>query len=387
MRTALAVTSIVLVGCGADRAFHEAQHPALPQVHNGGGKLLSAAQLVAVSFDGDPLRADIESFVSRIGGSHYWNATTSEYGIGSASAQAPLHIADAPPVVTDSALQTMLSEQLATPGVPTPSDQSVYVVFLPTTTGLEHADGTPRCGGYHSSMIAPSGQRIAYAVVARCIESDQVTRDEVTTLASHELIEAVTDPFDDGYHAPPPSSDWAWTFAMNGGEVGDLCEHDAASVYGDAELGFVVQRTWSNAAARAGHDPCVPHANGDVYFGAAPVTGDALTLTSKLPGNPSLATTGVHIPIEGRKTIPIALFGEAASGPIDVWAEEIPIDAATQEPADLEFSLDRATGGNGDILQLTIDVIGDRFGDGHEFAMVYAQSGDQQHRWPFIIGN
>ena len=39
----------------------------------------------------------------------------------------------------------------------------------------------------------------------------------------------------------------------------------------------IVERSWSNAAARAGHDPCAPAAPGEVYFAAAGVLPDAVT--------------------------------------------------------------------------------------------------------------
>jgi len=46
------------------------------------------------------------------------------------------------------------------------------------------------------------------------------------------------------------------------------------------ESDHVVQRTWSNAAAKAGHDPCVPAPppSQKPYFNASPKNGDVVTL-------------------------------------------------------------------------------------------------------------
>jgi hypothetical protein len=200
------------------------------------------------------------------------------------------------------------------------------------------------------------------------------------------VVEAATDPFPrlaPAYHQPA-LSDYAWTETNEGGEVGDLCEHDASSDYREAEVGYLVQRTWSNTQATAGHDPCVPHADDDVYFGAAPTANDALALTFKGPNAMPLATTGVHIAVGNSKTIPIALFSEMDIGPIDVWAEEYPISGTVQQPDDLRFSFDKSFGDNGSTIQLTITVDADHYGEGHEYFVVYAQSGDVQHRWPVV---
>ena len=65
-----------------------------------------------------------------------------------------------------------------------------------------------------------------------------------------------------------------WVRALGGGETSDLCAQDPESFTEFDELPYVVQRSWSNKAASAGHDPCVPQLQGDVYFNAAPVMND-----------------------------------------------------------------------------------------------------------------
>src|SRR5207249_3243673 len=91
-----------------------------------------------------------------------------------------------------------------------------------------------------------------YAVVPAC-SSGANALAYVEVGASHELIEAATDPL------PLTDPEWAlidpanpWTVLA--GEVADFCE--IVSYVQDS--GYVLQRSWSNAAARAGTDPCVP---------------------------------------------------------------------------------------------------------------------------------
>jgi hypothetical protein len=391
MRSFAPFIGIILCGCGGN-AFQEASHSQLPLVTPRGGTVLTAPKITAVTFAGDPLVSDVEAFVSAVGHSQYWSATTSEYGVGPATATAPVHVPTAAPAMIDDAgIQTFLAMQLgnASAGWPAPDDQSLYVIFFPDSSIITERNGNKLClsstAGYHSWMSLPTGQRVAYAVIGRCLSSQHVTRDGVSLLTSHEIVEAATDPHVDAYLAPP--SDYAWTYTMAGGEVGDLCEHDAASDFDDAELGFVVQRTWSNAAAMSGHDPCVPHADGEIYFGAAPAIGDVLTLMFSAPGAKPLNASGVHVPVGGKRTIALQLFSDGPTGPIDVWAEEFPITPALQQPPDLRLSVDKGAGTNGSTVNLTIEVLSDNIGLGHEYVMVYAQSGDQQHRWPIVVGN
>jgi hypothetical protein len=380
-----------LAGCSSSAVFHPAAHTPLPQVVNSGGVVLSAPKWTAVTFAGDPLAPDLERFLAQIGSTQYWSTVTAEYGVHAGSATNPVHVSTAAPAMIDDAgIQAFIGKQLgdATAAWPAADGNSLYVLFYPSSTTVTEKSGKKLCSGstgYHSSFVLANGQRVAYAVIARCIGSTHVTVDSVTLVTSHELMEAATDPYGGTFRAPSRDS-YAWTYTMNGGEIGDLCEHDASSDYVSPELGYVVQRGWSNAQAAAGHDPCVPRAEGDVYFGAAPVASDALTLRFK-DGSSPLDTLGVQLTVGAQKTIALQLFSDAPTNPITVWAEEFPIDASVQQPADLQFSVDKAEGRNGDTLHLTIDARADSYGEGHEYFVVYAQLGDQQHRWPVVVGN
>jgi hypothetical protein len=390
MQRPIVFVASMVIGCSG--SFVEATHASLPSVENRAGALLTSARVTAVTFSDDPLAGELEHFISTIGDSSYWKTTTSEYGVGRASATQPVHAGAAPAMIDDVTIQSYLRQKLDDPssGWPAATDQSLYVLFFPATTEVTMRGGATLCmptGGYHAFTALGNGQLVAYAVIGRCIGAQHVTLDNVTLVASHELVEAATDPFDTGYHAPPDAQ-YAWTFTMQGGEIGDLCEHDASSDFYSPELGYVVQRIWSNAAAAAGHEPCVPTPEDDVYFGAAPELTDELSLTFKTAGSQPLDALGARIPIGQSKTIPLRLFSDGPMQPMDMWAEEFPISAAIQQPGDLQLVVaDDVGSNNGATLELVVTVRGDSYGEGHQYAMIYAQSGDQQHRWPIVISN
>ena len=105
-------------------------------------------------------------------------------------------------------------------------------------------------------------------------------------------------------------------------EVADLCQN---ALDGITEGGFKLERAWSNAAALAGREPCVPVPAGEVYSGASadPATiqlaspGETVTFTLTGPGarselalavaldadtiqNGRTATLQVTVPVDAR---------------------------------------------------------------------------------------
>src|SRR6185369_12451415 len=88
---------------------------------------------------------------------------------------------------------------------------------------------------------------IAFVVIPRCSYSAGDELMVATNVATHEIIEAATDPF--------PRSNPAWQMdnangpleawlMLTGGEIADLCLNQSY----DEREGFTVQDIWSNAA-------------------------------------------------------------------------------------------------------------------------------------------
>jgi hypothetical protein len=252
-------------------------------------------------------------------------------------------------------------------------------------------------GGYHNDtpvMVGDAGAPVNYpfAVLPTCVTFGGLTgKDGVTTATSHEWIEASTDPFpstNNGQDAAYSSIDpdhLAWMLLGGGGEDGDLCVSDLNADYTPADFPFVVQRGWSNALAKAGHNPCAPGITGVPYFQSAPVLNQNVHFTAQALGG-TFQTKGVVIPVGGSKVIELDLFSDAAtSGPWTVSATD-PIAKYLQQAPTLDFAFDRTTGVNGEKLHMTVTVktaLG-LAGGAHPF-VVKSTLGTMSHTWAGVI--
>ncbi len=341
---------------------YPAPHPPMPQAVTHDGPVMKSPKVVGITFQGDTLQAQEDTFVTQIvAATSYWSGATAEYGVGPLHAAAPQHIAAAAPAtLADSDVQTWLTTQInAGGGFPQPDANTIYVIFYPSTTTVTMDDGS-LCNdfeGYHGDYAITPGQLVTYAVVGQCPPpvSGLAEIDEITAEASHEIIEAATDPlpFDQPAYSDVDPDHVAFALLGGGAEIGDLCAPFPDSFYTPTGLTSLVQRVWSNEAAAASHDPCQPQ-GASPYFNSAPVLTDTIPV-SGLPFGSS-TTKGVKIPVGTSKTIELDLYSDApTSGP---WKVSV-LDASTffgGSPS-LSFSLDKTTGKNGDKIQLTIKAL------------------------------
>ena len=58
-----------------------------------------------------------------------------------------------------------------------------------------------------------------------------------------------------------------------------MCVGEQGAFFKPTDVGFMVQRTWSNSSALANHDPCVPNLAGVPYFQSAPQLNEHVTFT------------------------------------------------------------------------------------------------------------
>jgi len=348
------VLALALFGCSGDDstppkdagpeagndAGYPGPHPAPPQVRNQQGPVLATPRVVPVFFANDAYQAQVEGFLAALAGSTYWTATTSEYGVGALSVAPSIVTTDAPPQTIDTAgIEAFLAKQTA-------GANDVFAVFYPSTTTIDDPTFGTSCkdfNGFHwQGVTNPS---LVYAVIPRCPSAGALTGfDAISASLSHELVEAATDPF----LAQSPA--WAftdvdhliWSF-VPGAEVADMCDLEPQS-FQPLVGNHMVQRSWSNASALAGHDPCVP-ALSQPYFVAAPV----LTAKQQITFQSQVATTdGVQIAVGDTKTIAVQLFSDAPTSDWSVGAIDV------NDPPGFTFAWDRQTGNNGDTLHLTI---------------------------------
>jgi hypothetical protein len=396
---------------------YPAPHPSMPQVTSLGGPTLAKPVIVPVFFPGFAFRTEMLDFAKKLGPSAYWKAISSEYGVGAVTVVDAIDIPDDPgPMVYDDDIQTWLESRFDGTHPEwgnKPLDGAIYTLFYPTTTTISmnppgfdagvSDSGRPRgtnqsCRsflGYHANRQIGGfgGTQISYAVIPQCkpfgggdAGADAgLSPDAVTSTSSHEWIEAATDPYPltTPAYATVDDDHLAWSTVVGGGEVGDMCAQDDDSFYSDPEIGYVVQRSWSNAAAKAGLRPCVPPSTTDPYFNAAPVFKDQVALAGI--GN----TKGVVVPVGSTKTFELELYSSApTSGP---WTVKVGTLQGVRDggpPPAVEFTLDKNQGMNGDKIQVTVkanSATTSRLG-GTAF-VIDSTLGDQSSYWVGIVGN
>jgi hypothetical protein len=171
----------------------------------------------------------------------------------------------------------------------------------------------------------------------------------LTSAASHEIVEATTDP------QPPTDPTYAQTDPNHLGyyvagmtELADLCSQQSGATFVPRGYPWSVARAWSNHAASVGDNPCMP-AETSNYFYAAPVLVDSGLV--RIGGLVVTAPT-VQLAVSATATIDVRIASNFSAGPIGVHVADG--SAFEGGPQYLTLSLDRTTAMPGDTIHLTI---------------------------------
>jgi len=155
-------------------------------------------------------------------------------GHGSRIGTTTITTSDPGTTVTDSDIQQLLNNAIASNTLPQPNANTLYFVYLPTGVAVSQG-GSSSCQsfcGYHDNI---NGQ-IFYAVMpypdCQGCTGSLAALDALTSTSSHELCEAITDPI--------PGQGW---YDQNNGEIGDICAWQTKQVGN-----YTVQKEWSNSA-------------------------------------------------------------------------------------------------------------------------------------------
>jgi len=346
-------------GAAGSGMFQPAPHPPLPRVISLGGPVLTAPKVQPIVYPGDTGAADVQAFLGDLAQSGVWEQVTAEYGVGPLTVLPAITMTTpAPKTTADGTLQSVLAAN--TTGVAPPwgaaDPQTIYLFLLPQGTIEQDGDGAccTEFDGYHAEARAGSTS-VPYAVTCACpgFDGPSITAVEGRTIAvSHELYEAATDPLPSTNPAyeQEDADDAVWTLVTDG-EVADMCEfNDDANVV-PAGSTYMVQRSWSNAAAARGENPCVPPASSTPYLNSFP----ALVSIADNAWSPGFMTRGLKIPLGQKKTIAVTL---SSAAPTDkAWTVSVyDYDTAigTSAAPGLALSLDKSSGRNGDVLHLTV---------------------------------
>lgn len=150
--------------------------------------------------------------------------------------------------LTDEEIQTELAAQIAQNILPRPDQDTLYMIHFPNKVSIS-IEGMSSCqsfGGYHFNSNHPQFGQIYYSVLPDCSadsEGYEKRLARMTFVASHELMEAITDPQPTvGSHPEYPQ---AWN-VDDGNEISDVCAWGAVQMKG-LKRSYSVTKNWSNS--------------------------------------------------------------------------------------------------------------------------------------------
>jgi hypothetical protein len=365
--------------------------PPVPQTASRGGPTLSDFTVVPVIYAGDSDGASVPDYLAKYAASPELAAQLADYGVGTMTVGTTVTLAGpAPTTIADADLRTWLIGQLdGTHPEWGPTDaatlaKTIYVVVYPTGTAVTDRSGGKSCAafeGYHDAVPVPATDAgttssILYAAIPRCSATGLTAAQVLTLTVGHEILEAATDPFatsKPAYHALD-TDHLVWGGSL-GSEIADLCSYEPF-FWAPPDIGYTIARSWSNKAAKAYEDPCVPAPPGEPYFNSFVPATDVVSFgTAK--------TKGILAPVGVATTFDVDLFSAAAtSGPWTVFVNERALGA---DPKVLTIALDASTGTNGDTLHLTLTPKS-ATPSGHTTLQIVSKLGTQQSLWWVLVG-
>jgi hypothetical protein len=331
-----------------------------PLVPTQGGPVLAQLKVVTITFTNDPDATLKEGFGDWLVGSA-WMAAAAEYGVLSATHLTKVRIGSAAPATaTEAEIRAFLAAKVADGTLAAPTAGTLFAIHYPATTALA-LTGYIHCtdfSGYHSETSI-DGQKAAFAAIGACptYVNGLSAQENMLRTASHEIIEAATDPLtfsDPAFIAIDDSSPW-YFYA---GEVGDICP--LSQVF--RENGFLAQRFWSNQDAVAGLDPCVPVPAGEQPY----LTAADPSATVRLDAGTSFTFT---------------LHGVAPAGAA-AWT----LQAKSSGSFNSTPQLDTAISGPDAVTHLTVSVPAGTAPGKYSLIPLYSyRSTSDYHLWPVAV--
>lgn len=392
-RTSLLTIAVAALACsssssGASGSVYPAFELDQAQLNVNRPPTIAAPKIVTVTWAGDPNAAALESFGDQLGKSEYWRSTVGEYGIGAATSGLHVRVSTPPPAtMTRDDLQAWLVNEAGGAGWPPYDASTIYVIYVPTSIDLQPTEP------YHSETVMGANAHVPFVVITEKADGSRSVMDTMTAAASHEIAETATNPrvlsmgADLGVVDFDKAKYLAWSLSTGDAEIGDLCEGKPESVVrGPAEFPVMLQRLWSNKAAAAGHDPCIP-APATPFYSVTPIdleTVDVFVDTEQT----ATRGRGFRIGVGQKKTIQLGFFSDAPMpGPWTITAAE----GSYFSPAEnhrLAISVVKGTGDNGDVGSIEVTANRDSLGAGSAVLLTVTseRAGLPSHSVPILIG-
>ena len=364
-----------------------------------GGRVVSNIQVVQVLWGAGSYHAQVTSTATPSIGTFYQQMSNSAYfdwltefntsggtnqtiGHGSFLGQYPITPSVTGTTVSQAQLEAEIQRQINAGHLPAPThdaggnNNSYYAVFFPH--GITITQGTSRScasGGFcafHGTIANSSTPEIYYGVHPDMQAGSGcdtgcgtgTSFDNYTSVASHELVETVTDA--EVGIATANAAPLAWYDTVNG-EIGDICNAQQASIVGGDGVTYTVQKEFSNVsndciASRAvanGFTVSDSPSAGSVAAGSSATTTITVTDTGA-PGTVSLSASGLpagaaatfapsSLGATGTSTLTVSTTAGVAAG---IYAITITGTAGTTSHT-ASYSLTVTSGGGGGGSALT----------------------------------
>ncbi|KAJ3318025.1 hypothetical protein HDV06_000875 [Boothiomyces sp. JEL0866] len=213
-----------------------------------GGPLVANAELTPIFVGEVKFQKELQQFYKTILPSSYLDAvaeySTPEFQIGRGKAKKALHVnftMDSREITV--LMQEMLSS-LASSRRIKPNDNSIYAIHFATTNIT--ADRNPMCDSVCSlhNTAKINGSFVPYMIIpdfsgacAQGCGNHPNIFDNICSLASHELVESITDK---GYGQATSFAFPVGWYDLKNGEIADVCQGNDTTVEG-----YTVQRIYS----------------------------------------------------------------------------------------------------------------------------------------------
>jgi hypothetical protein len=342
---------------------------------------------------GDAMRDELRTLGDALPTTRWWQTVGAPYKLGKGTGGGWVELPDTVSNKTlDNATDVagLVKTNVESGTFPAPDENTVYMLYFPTTTTIL-LQGDKSCDtfdGFHDSItttVKGTSIEVPYAVMPRCdLGSKFASKFDLTVTASHELIEAATDPLTSSYAydlaSNDPTND-AW--ASGGGEVADLCQNEQDAIEGQ----WHVTRSWDDAQAAASHDPCVP-GTGLPYFNAAV---DTETISIDDPQFGKYTSDGYVLVARGAShDVRIDVFSDAPLQKDVTLA--VGIDKGSNDPTDMDpilagvdAKLSRTAAHNGQVVMLTLTVAASVSPQDVPFTVRAVNDSSDWHEWPVLL--
>jgi hypothetical protein len=260
-----------------DSAAPPAAAPAGAHLTYWGGRVISKAKVVQVLYGAGTYSGNVSGTASPTLAQFYGGVTSSAYvdwlteynttvsgGTGQTISRGSfLNRVSITPAssrngatISDASIQKEISAQVAAGHLPAPDANTIYMVNFPKGKTISQG-GSRSCvaGGFcaYHGTFKRNAQEVYYGVLPDMSAGSGCDRGcgngtpfaNQTSVASHELIETITDA--EVGLATVLGKPLAW-YDPNNGEIGDICNGLQGTVSGGDGKTYTVQKEWSNQA-------------------------------------------------------------------------------------------------------------------------------------------